>query len=66
MSAPSGDLSIIQLITDASLIVQIVMGILLVMSIASWAVIFAKSGEFYQAEKPVKPIKRTRQITNHE
>lgn len=54
MSAPSGDLSIIQLITDASLIVQIVMGILLAMSIASWAVIFAKSWEFYQAEKQTK------------
>jgi len=54
VSAPTGDLSVLQLVTDASLIVQIVMAILLFMSIASWAVIFAKSWEFRQAEKQTR------------
>lgn len=38
----SNDLSIIQMILDAGLVVQIVMAVLLVASIMSWAVIFEK------------------------
>jgi biopolymer transport protein TolQ len=37
-----GDLSIIRLIVQASLVVQIVMGILLAASLTSWAIIFRK------------------------
>ncbi|UZD54097.1 protein TolQ [Caldimonas aquatica] len=36
------DLSIIQLVLQASFVVQIVMGVLLLMSLASWTVIFGK------------------------
>jgi len=50
----NAELSIIQLVTDASMVVQIVMAILIFMSIASWAVIFAKSWEFRQAVKQTK------------
>ena len=38
----SGDLSIINLIVHASLVVQIVIGILLAASLTSWAIIFSK------------------------
>lgn len=38
----SGDLSIINLIVHASLVVQIVIGILLAASLSSWAIIFSK------------------------
>ena len=37
-----GDLSIIRLIVQASLVVQIVIGILLAASLTSWAIIFRK------------------------
>jgi biopolymer transport protein TolQ len=50
----NAELSIVQLVGDASTIVQIVMAILVFVSIASWAVIFAKSYEFRQAEKQTK------------
>jgi biopolymer transport protein TolQ len=50
----NAELSIVQLVGDASTIVQIVMAILVFVSIASWAVIFAKSWEFRQAEKQTK------------
>ena len=39
---PGGDLSIINLIVHASLVVQIVIGILLAASLTSWAIIFSK------------------------
>lgn len=53
MSA-NAELSIVQLVTDASIIVQVVMGILVFMSVASWAVIIAKWWEFRQAEKQTR------------
>lgn len=48
------ELSIVQLVSDASLVVQIVMAILVFLSVASWAVIFAKSWEFNVAERQSK------------
>ena len=39
-----GELSILRLVLDASLIVQIVMGLLLAASIMSWAIILGKRG----------------------
>lgn len=45
----TNDLSIIQLIVDASLVVQFVMFILLSASIASWTFIFSKHKELKQA-----------------
>jgi biopolymer transport protein TolQ len=47
----SNDLSIVQLILDASLVVQIVMAALLVASIMSWAVIFEKRKLLKQATR---------------
>ena len=38
-----GDLSILSMIVQASLVVQIVIGILLAASLMSWAIIFRKS-----------------------
>ena len=37
-----GELSIVRLVTQASLVVQIVLGILLIASVSSWAIIFRK------------------------
>ena len=37
-----GELSIVRLVTQASLVVQIVLGILLAASMGSWAIIFRK------------------------
>lgn len=48
------ELSIVQLVSDASLVVQVVMAILVFLSVASWAVIFAKSWEFNVAERQSK------------
>ena len=42
------DLSIVHLILNASLVVQIIMGVLLLISVISWAVIFAKWASFKQ------------------
>lgn len=53
MSAAT-DLSIIQLVLNASLVVQIVMAILVFLSVASWAVIFAKSWQIGSAERQTK------------
>jgi len=47
----STDLSIIKLITDASLVVQIVIAILVLASFFSWALILVKSGKLRQARK---------------
>jgi biopolymer transport protein TolQ len=38
----SGDLSILSLVTQATLVVQVVMGLLLLISLASWSSIFSK------------------------
>ncbi len=45
----TGDLSVLELVMHASLIVQIVMGLLLIASISSWAVIFGKRAEIRTA-----------------
>jgi biopolymer transport protein TolQ len=45
----TGDLSVLELVTNASLIVQIVLALLLLASIASWAVIFRKGAEVRSA-----------------
>ena len=47
----SVDLSVTQLIIDASLIVQAVMLVLLLASISSWAIIFRKNREFRLAQR---------------
>jgi len=47
----STDLSIINLITDASLVVQIVIAILVLSSLFSWALIFVKKGKLSQARR---------------
>ncbi|MGH8272667.1 MAG: protein TolQ [Gammaproteobacteria bacterium] len=44
------DFSIYQMVVNSSVVVQIVLAILLVASIASWAVIFRKIGELRRAE----------------
>lgn len=45
------DLSIIELITDASLVVQIVMGLLVIASLLSWTLILIKSGTLSRAQR---------------
>lgn len=45
----NGELSVIELVLNASLIVQIVMGLLLLASIASWAIMLRKRSELRQA-----------------
>jgi biopolymer transport protein TolQ len=45
----TGDLSVVELVLNASLVVQIVMALLLLASVASWAVIFGKRGEIRAA-----------------
>ncbi|MCB1756762.1 MAG: protein TolQ [Gammaproteobacteria bacterium] len=50
----TADLSFIHLITGASLIVQIVMAILLLASVFSWAVIYGKSRQYGKALKIAK------------
>ncbi len=45
------DLSILKLITDASLVVQIVIGILVLSSLMSWTLILVKSGKLSQARR---------------
>lgn len=45
------DLSIIQLVLDASLVVKIVIAVLLVASLLSWTLIFVKSGKLKGAQK---------------
>ena len=45
----TGDLSVLELVMHASLIVQIVMALLLIASISSWAVIFGKRSEIRTA-----------------
>jgi biopolymer transport protein TolQ len=47
----TSELSIITLIKEASLIVQLVMGILILASVASWTFIFAKYREIKRAEQ---------------
>ncbi|MDO6461051.1 protein TolQ [Granulosicoccaceae sp. 1_MG-2023] len=47
----NADLSLVHLVKDASLIVQIVMLILLMASVLSWAVIYGKSRQFGRALK---------------
>lgn len=47
----SSDLSFISLIRDASPVVQVVMGILILASIVSWAFIFSKYREITRAEE---------------
>lgn len=43
------DLSIVHLVTEASILVQIVMGILVLASLVSWKMIFSKSRELREA-----------------
>nr|MCU0937392.1 protein TolQ [Gammaproteobacteria bacterium] len=45
------DLSLITLVANASVLVQIVMGILLVASLASWTMIFRKRGQLGAARR---------------
>lgn len=45
------DLSILKLITEASLLVQIVMGILVLLSVLSWALIFIKYRQLGEAKR---------------
>jgi len=48
------DLSILKLITEASLLVQIIMAILVLMSVASWALIFIKYKQLHNMQKQTK------------
>ncbi|MGB0846268.1 MAG: protein TolQ [Thiolinea sp.] len=45
------DLSIVELILDASLVVQIVMGLLVLASLLSWALILVKTGKIKRARR---------------
>ena len=47
----NGDISLIQLVSDASLLVQLVLLMLLIASIASWVIIFKKRKLLTRAEK---------------
>ena len=47
----AADLSYIQLIADASLLVQLVMLLLLITSVLSWSMIYSKSRQFTQAKR---------------
>jgi biopolymer transport protein TolQ len=49
--APSGSLSLVQLVLDASLVSKVALGVLLVFSIASWGIILAKSLSLRRAER---------------
>ncbi|MBU0656912.1 MAG: protein TolQ [Gammaproteobacteria bacterium] len=49
----STDLSILQLIIDASLVVKIVMGLLVLASLMSWALIMTKSGKISATQTSV-------------
>ncbi len=48
------DLSILKLITEASLLVQIIMAILVLMSVASWALIFIKYRQLRDVHKSTR------------
>lgn len=47
----NADLSILQLILDASLVVKLVMGLLVVASLLSWTLIFVKSSQLKRARR---------------
>lgn len=51
--------TLLQLVLDASLVVQAVMALLLLMSIAAWAVTFAKSYQLRKATKACKNFENT-------
>ena len=51
---PTADLSILTLITNASLVVKVVLGILVFLSLASWTVIFQKLFSISRATRQVE------------
>lgn len=51
---PTADLSILTLITNASLVVKVVLGILVFLSLASWTVIFQKFFSISRAARQVE------------
>ena len=51
---PTADLSILTLITNASLVVKVVLGILVFLSLASWTVIFQKLFSISRASRQVE------------
>ncbi len=51
---PTADLSILTLITNASLVVKVVLGILLFLSLASWTVIFQKFFSISRASRQIE------------
>ena len=56
--SPAADLSILILITKATLVVQAVMGLLIVVSLASWTVIFGKGFAIRAARQETERFER--------
>ena len=54
----SGDLSILSLVTQATLVVQIVMALLLLISLASWTSIFSKTLAIRRARRETEAFER--------
>ena len=55
----NNDMNIVQLVLNASWIVQAVMAVLLVVSVASWAAIFAKIGQLHKARSQNAEFERS-------
>jgi len=55
---PSADLSMLSLMTKATLVVQVIMALLLVISLASWTVIFGKGFSIRRARKETDSFER--------
>lgn len=55
----SADLSILKLITQATLVVQLVMLLLLVISLASWTAIFSKGAAIARARQDTESFEKT-------
>ncbi len=54
----SADLSILSLVTKATLVVQLIMALLLIVSLASWTVIFGKGFSIRRARKETDTFER--------
>lgn len=55
----SADLSILKLITQATLVVQLVMGLLLIISLASWTAIFSKVAAIGRARQETESFEKS-------
>ncbi|MGH6610198.1 MAG: protein TolQ [Burkholderiaceae bacterium] len=58
MTSPNADLSILSLITQATIVVQLVMALLAVLSIASWTAIFQKGFSVRRAKRDTEDFER--------